>query len=68
MDWFVNIRITMLDDPSRLVPFVETWTSEKLPWATTPAVHSFETLPPLDTYEGLIKEFAAISAKRPAGP
>ena len=58
MDWFVNVRITMLDDPGGLAPFVETWTSEKLAWATTPAVHSFETLPPLDAYEGLIKEYA----------
>lgn len=29
MDWFVNLRSTMLDDPSGLAPFVETWTSEK---------------------------------------
>jgi hypothetical protein len=48
----------MLDDSSRLEPFIETWTSEKLPWATTPAVHSFEALPPFDGYEGLIKGYA----------
>ena len=58
MEWFVNVRTTMLDDPSWFTPFVETWTSEKLPWAKTPAVHSFETLPPLEAFEGLIKEFA----------
>jgi hypothetical protein len=34
-DWLVNVRATMLDDPSWFIPFIETWTSEKLPWATT---------------------------------
>jgi hypothetical protein len=59
LDWFVNLRSTMLDDPSALAPFVETWTSEKLPWAATPAVHRFATLPALAEYEGLIKEYAS---------
>ena len=58
LDWFVNVRATMLDDPNWFTPFVETWTSEKLPWATTPAVHSFETLPPFEAWEGLVKEYA----------
>ena len=57
LDWFVNLRPTMLDDPSWFVPFVETWTSEKLPWATTAAKHSFETLPEMDAYEGLTKAY-----------
>ncbi|MBA3517770.1 MAG: GFA family protein [Rhizobiales bacterium] len=65
MDWFVNLRQTMLDDPSWSAPFIETWTSEKLPWATTPAVHSFETLPAFDAYDGLTKEYAE-QAKEPA--
>ncbi len=58
MDWFVNLRPTMLDDPKWFVPFIETYTSEKLPWATTPATHSYETFPPMEDYEGLAKEFA----------
>jgi hypothetical protein len=58
LDWFVNIRSTMLDDPNSFPPFVETWTSEKLPWASTPAVHSYEALPALEAFEGLIKEYA----------
>ena len=58
MDWFVNLRFTMLDDPGRLAPFVETWTSEKLDFAETGAVHSYEALPPMDAYEGLMKEYA----------
>ncbi|MGK6312538.1 GFA family protein [Neorhizobium sp. DT-125] len=58
MDWFVNIRPTMLDDASWFVPFIETYASEKLPWAATPAVHSYEKFPPFEAYEGLVKEFA----------
>lgn len=58
IDAFVNVRSTLLDDPSGLPPFIETWTREKLLWATTPAVHSFEALPALDAYEGLVKGYA----------
>ncbi|HEY0096030.1 MAG TPA: GFA family protein [Archangium sp.] len=58
MDWFVNLRPTMLDDPSGFTPFIETWTSEKLPWAATAAVHSFERLPAFDDYAKLTKEYA----------
>ncbi len=57
-DWFVNVRATMLDDPKGFIPYVETWTSEKLPWATTPAVHSFEALPALEQYEDLTRQYA----------
>ena len=48
MDWFVNVRSTMLPDPARLAPFVETYTDEKLPFAQTGAAHSFGTLPPFE--------------------
>ena len=65
MDWFVNVRATMLDDPSWFAPFVETFTREKLPWATTPAVHGFETFPPMEAYEGLLKEYAEKGARPP---
>lgn len=58
MDWFVNLRPTMLDDVQWFSPFIETYTSEKLPWAITPAVHSYEKFPPFEDYEGLVKEFA----------
>lgn len=62
MDWFVNLRPTMLDDTSGFSPFIETFTSEKLPWATTAAAHSYETFPPMEAYEGLLKEFAGQTA------
>lgn len=58
-DAFVNVRTTMLDDPSGFAPFAETMTSEKLPWASTPAVHSFERFPPLERYQDLAAEYAA---------
>ena len=58
MDWFVNVRPTMLDDPRWFTPFIETWTREKLPWVTTPAVHSFAGFPALEDYAGLTQEYA----------
>lgn len=63
MDWFVNVRPTMIDDLSWSTPFIETWTSEKLPWVSTAAVHSFEKLPAFDDYERLTKEYAEQVAK-----
>ncbi len=58
MDEIVNLRSTMLDDPPREPPFLETFTSEALPWATTGATHSFATFPPLERYQALMAEFA----------
>jgi len=48
----------MLDDPSSFIPFVETFTEEKLAWATTPAVHSYSRFPPIEDYERLTKAYA----------
>ena len=63
LDGFVNLRPTMLDDATWFAPFIETWTSEKLPWATTPAVHSFAAFPALDQLGGLMKEYAQFAQK-----
>ncbi|KJH73431.1 GFA family protein [Aliterella atlantica] len=60
---FVNLRPTMLDDASWFAPFIETWTQEKLPWAKTPAIHSFETLPNYEDYAGLTEEYAKQASK-----
>jgi hypothetical protein len=57
MDWFVNMRPTMLDDASWFAPFIETWTSEKMPFAETGAVYSYAALPEMEAYEGLVKEY-----------
>jgi hypothetical protein len=42
---FVNVRSTLFDGVEGLEPYAETYTSEKLPWVTTPAVVSFERFP-----------------------
>jgi len=62
IDFFVNVRPTMLDDADWFVPHMETWTSEKLPWATTPAQRSYAALPETQDYEGLIREYQATLA------
>jgi hypothetical protein len=63
MDAFVNLRATMLDDTSWYVPYIETYTSEALPWARTPAVHAFERFPEMSEYEGLLRSFAEHGAR-----
>ena len=57
-DDLVNLRATMLDDARSFSPFIETFTSEMLPWAKTPAVHSFEKFPPMEQFPELLAAFA----------
>ena len=64
MDQFVNVRATMLDDTSWYTPYIETFTREKLPWAATGAVQSFESFPPYESYAGLIEAYAKYAAGR----
>ncbi|QTP59410.1 GFA family protein [Billgrantia antri] len=59
----VNVRPTMFDNAAWFVPFIETYTSEKLPWATTPAMHRFEQFPPFELYESLTQEYAAYTSE-----
>jgi hypothetical protein len=56
----INLRPTTLDDHRDFVPFIDTQTAEKLPWATTPARHSFERFPPMEEYAALIAEYRAV--------
>lgn len=56
---FVNVRSTLLDERNWDVSFIETCTSEKLPWASTPAKHSYERFPPPEDYETLVAEYCA---------
>ena len=65
VDGFVNVRSVLFDGAVWSEPFVETWTSEGLPWARTPAAHSFAALPPMESWEGMIAEFAGRTV-RPA--
>ena len=55
----VNVRPTMFDPAAFATPFVETFTAEKLPWATTTALHSFEGFPPEADFPRLMAEYAA---------
>ncbi len=54
----INIRATMLDGAADLPPFIETCVSEKLPWVSLPANHSFEKFPAMEDFPKLIAEFA----------
>ena len=55
---FVNVRATSFDDTTGYAPFMETYTVEKLPWATTGAAHSFERFPEPKDYPPMLKAFA----------
>ena len=56
---FVNVRATMLDDTSWSAPFIETYRSEALPWATTAATYSYEAFPEMTDFPKLLAEYAA---------
>lgn len=58
---FVNIRPTMFDVPEWSTPFVESFVSERLPWARTAARHSFPRFPGPENYGPLMAEYAAQS-------
>lgn len=66
LDWFVNLRATMLDDHGWFEPFMETFTNEKLAWAETGAKRSFETAPDPSQYEPLMQDYAAEGARSKA--
>ena len=61
-DWFVNVRATMLDDARGYTPFIETYTCEKLPWATTPATHRFEKFPAMEEWGELTAAYAKVGS------
>ena len=58
LEFMVNLRTTMLDDPTGLPPFIETWTSEKLPWVEVRAPHAYPGFPPMEDMERLLGAFA----------
>jgi len=59
---FVNVRATLLDDPSWHAPWLEVEARSKLPWAHTGAQRSFEGSPPAEEYIGFITGYR--SARR----
>jgi hypothetical protein len=65
MDWFVNLRATMLDEHRWFEPYAEFFTDEKLPWATTPARHSYATVPEMAEFGPLMEAYAK-EGRRPS--
>lgn len=60
VDARVNVRATLFDDTSWLVPFLEVMTDEKLPWVHVPTTHSFARHPTSqDEMRRLIADYAA---------
>ena len=59
---FVNLRATMLDDPSWFVPFAEFCTAERLSWAGVGAPHSFDSFIPPEDRAAALADFAAFYA------
>ena len=53
----INVRATLLDDAADFVPFMESFTDEKLPWVVTPAVRSFPRFPGSSEYQELMAAF-----------
>jgi hypothetical protein len=58
MDWFVNVRLPLLDNAAQFAPFIETCTQEKLPWVMTPALHSYKGFPPVEEFPQLLEAYA----------
>lgn len=56
---FVNVRPTMLDDARWFRPYLETYAGNRLPFATTGAVKSFDTFPAMEDFAGLLEGYAA---------
>lgn len=57
IDTMVNVRATLLDEHAWFTPFVETFTTTKLPWVKLPTVRSYEEFPALEDFAGLFEEF-----------
>lgn len=56
----INLRTSVLDNAAAFPPFVELMTAHKLPWATTPARHSFAGFPEtLEELQTLMVAYAA---------
>ena len=49
----------MLDDHAWFEPFIETYTSTRLPFAKPGALRSYETFPSMDTFAAVIDAYRA---------
>ena len=59
----LNLRTAMLDNPSAFLPFVETFTNEKLDWVEAPAIRSFPEFPDLGEFHDLMDRYAVWEKK-----
>jgi hypothetical protein len=59
MDGFVNVRSTMLDDPTTHRPFVDVFLGEGMPWVATGAEHRYEAMPDQSHFAELTAAYAA---------
>jgi len=57
-DSVVNVRMTMFKGLKSFAPFIELYTSEKLPWVETVVVHSYDKFPAREEIIGLLDEYA----------
>jgi hypothetical protein len=58
MDGFHNLRSTMLDDPTWVRPYAETFRSEGLPFVETGALRSFSRFPEMEEFPALLDAYA----------
>lgn len=56
---FVNVRPTLFNNTEWFAPFMETMTSEQLPWVKPMSEHRFERFPPMESLGRLLAEYAA---------
>jgi hypothetical protein len=56
---FVNIRSTMLDDPSGHRPYVDMYLAEGLPWVQSGAARGYQTAPEESEFAELMAGYAA---------
>lgn len=57
---FVNVRATMMEGAREFIPFIETYTDEMIPWASTGATHRFAKFPSADDFPKLIEAYAQL--------
>ena len=57
----LNVRTTLCRDRSWFTPFIEIMTKDKLSWAVTPAIHSYDVFPSPGEFKRLLAEFSGWS-------
>ncbi|WP_304169186.1 GFA family protein [Phenylobacterium aquaticum] len=54
----VNVRSTLLDDPTGFAPFMQTCVKDRLPWVSLPAAYSFDEFPGMADYPAMLQAYA----------